>query len=347
MKSLKKISLIALLLISSQAFAVQQCLVTNLPDVDNCLTPAPAIGTDQVESDLSFLDTVTYTGDGGAFRFVCKPAWFGQYDPMVRPGEPGMMHHHTGAGNTAITAYTNLDNIRSLPGARSTCGSGTTNLSAYWWPSFIDTIENKVLEPFQVVIYYKRMYNQNQEIMVPIPVGLRMIAGDAKRAIAPSQYDDTYKFTCDQAGNSKTIPPCAQNHLLSLVISFPNCVKQSNALISPENPHGMVLDSANHKDHLSYPFFDYAAWSAGNPFYFVCPATHPLQIPHITYNLHYRMSKSQGSAAVALSCTMTSAGILWCPHADVVAGSEQQAATRIVNLIKRGKDGGTISYNGN
>lgn len=342
--------LLFLFLLPLQAIAIQQCLITNLPDVDNCLTPASAIGTPLVENDLKTtpfnLDAITHVGDGGAFRFVCKPAWYGQYDPMVRPGEPGMMHHHTGAGNTAITAYTNLDNIRTV-GGNSTCGSGTTNLSSYWWPSFIDTQDHKAIEPFQAVFYYKRWYNMDKTQVKPIPVGLRMIAGDAKRTTVPSQYDDTYKFTCNQSGNSKTIPACAQNQLLSLVISFPNCVKQDNTLISPANPYGMVLDSTNHKDHVSYPLFVHSLWAAGNPNYFVCPTTHPIQIPHITYNLHYTMQKLQGSAIIDLACTMgtTLKGV--CAHADYVAGIEQQAATDIAELINRGKDGGTISYTGN
>jgi hypothetical protein len=66
-------------------------------------------------------------------------------DPIVYPGAPGMAHHHTFFGNTAVDAFTTPENIRSKGNA--SCRGGTINLSGYWVLSMIDTATHKPLAP--------------------------------------------------------------------------------------------------------------------------------------------------------------------------------------------------------
>jgi hypothetical protein len=112
-----------------------------------------------------------------------------------------------------------------------------------------------------------------------MPEGLRMIAGSAKASSA-----QTYAYWgCHEnyIGKSGTIPNCPAGDSVTLVIEFPQCWDGKN------------LDSADHASHMAY--------AQGG-----CPATHPVAIPAITFNVLYSQP-SGGTTGYRLASDMYSA----------------------------------------
>ena len=141
------------------------------------------------------------------------------------------------------------------------------NRSAYWVPAMIDTATGTPLTPDGILVYYK---NGSAGIAAnkiqPLPVGLRMFAGNPK---GTSDSTASGLFSCEYlpAGNppirGHAIPNCPVGTALFMNIVFPQCWDGTN------------LDSPDHRSHMSYP--------VGGE----CPSTHPVAIPEVAYDLIY------------------------------------------------------------
>jgi hypothetical protein len=206
----------------------------------------------------------------GSFRIACEFSHMNQDDPIVFPGQKGAAHLHTYFGNKGTNFSSTSPSIAGT--GASTCQGGTINRSAYWTPSMIDTRQGRPLAPVNAVVYYKSGYHRIPLANIqPVPVGLRMLAGDM-HAMGPSSHN--YSFHCDggpgPSMSGKTIPNCSVGSQVVMSIWFPQCW------------NGRDLDSPDHKSHMSFRVGD-----AGG----VCPSTHRVAISEITINVHYTVTE--------------------------------------------------------
>jgi hypothetical protein len=240
----------------------------------------PAWGTGKIPVDMG-ADPV------GAFRFICGAGQVSYDDPIVYPGQPGKSHLHQFYGNTGTDAYSTYASQRAH--GESTCGD-PVNRSGYWMPAMLDGKGN-VAKPDYVSIYYKRLPASDphcndpsrtdlkaEGICVGIPNGIRFIFGYDMLTSTPRTGGN--QFYC-VAGNTPgkgqatlaglAAIGCAAGNHVELMISAPTCWD------------GIRLDSANHRDHVSYPA--YGSWG-----YLRCDAAHPYVMPRFQMSVFYTVA---------------------------------------------------------
>ncbi|HEX6703737.1 MAG TPA: DUF1996 domain-containing protein [Albitalea sp.] len=233
--------------------------------VDMASVPARAVG--QSELRVKTTTQVPNATSIGAFRTLCDFSHMATDDPIVFPGQPGRSHLHTFFGNTDTNADTTAESLVNT--GNSTCIGGIANRTAYWVPSMIDTATNAPVKPKSAIIYYKTGYNgiRPQDVR-PLPAGLRMIAGNAKNTTAKGPF----RFECIGKGSENMVGMSIQNCPVGAemwqVVFFPQCWD------------GVNLDSPDHKSHMSYTVNH------------ACPATHPVPLPEITFNITYVVTQA-------------------------------------------------------
>lgn len=213
--------------------------------------------------------------DIGAFRTGCQAVKFAFDDPIVYPGQPGKSHLHTFFGNTGVDAFSTALSLSTT--GNSTCRGGTINRSSYWVPSMIDTRTGAPLAPmFESNFYYKTGYALPPSAITEVPLGLRMIAGDASGN--PSKPSGAAIYACVWSGGNSnwqsSIPPDCKavgDSWLIQGLDFPQCWD------------GVNLDSPDHKSHMTSPV-NVKANNTGN-----CPASHPVALPQIAYQILYQV----------------------------------------------------------
>jgi hypothetical protein len=266
-----------------QPLAVKPPVMNNAFQIDASSLPEAAVGIayDRVQPTAE----VAPPADVGAFRIPCSFSHMSFDDPIVYPGVPGAAHLHTFFGNTATSATSTADSIRTS--GSSTCLGGTINRSAYWVPTMIDTASGKPIVPDVAGIYYKQGYTLNPPTIIqPLPAGLRMIAGDPTNSSPGSQVA---LFKCIGGPNNSndhygsSIPNCDAGAQVYQVIVFPQCWDGKN------------LDSPDHKSHMSYVVV--APGGSG----YACPSSHPVALPEITFNVIYTVQTPNAALAWRLS----------------------------------------------
>jgi len=249
--------------------------VSLAPDVGKLQRPQGGWSEDMLKPT----DEVAPASDIGAFRTGCQVSRFAFDDPIVYPGQPGKSHLHTFFGNTGIDAYSTATSLSTT--GNSTCRGGTINRSSYWVPSMIDTRTGAPLAPmFESNFYYKTGYALPPAVISEVPLGLRMISGDAKGSPSAPSSAATYSCVWDGGnGNSawsSSIPTecpvvTGRDSWLIMSVDFPQCWD------------GVNLDSPDHKSHMTIPV-NVKANNTGN-----CPATHPVALPQIAYQVLYQV----------------------------------------------------------
>jgi hypothetical protein len=267
-------------------------IVTLLPAVNVAKLVRPAVGT----SALNVVATAEVApGGDGAFRTSCTVSHMAFNDPIVYPGQPGKSHLHTFFGNTGAGATTTAESLRTT--GNSTCVGGIANRSAYWVPTMIDTKDGTPIAADSIGVYYKSGVI-TPALVNAIPVGLRMIAGDSSATVPRGDYSDfTYRFKCVGGPNNEndkygsSIGNCDVGAQLVQEVMFPQCWD------------GVNLDSPDHKSHMSYTLTVYGARDVnGNlPQSQVCPATHPVVIPGISFNVLYTVTEKDAPLRWRLS----------------------------------------------
>jgi uncharacterized protein DUF1996 len=202
-------------------------------------------------------------------------------DPIVFPGEPGRSHNHTYVGNRNVDA---LSTAGSLRGGETTCGNPADS-STYWTPTLY--IGNDPVPPLVSLAYYVRRTSAR---VVPIPAGLKMVAGnpDARRA----QSKTIVSWSCGgirSIPRYSVVPGCSIDRPLQLRVTFPNCWS------------GRTLDSPDHKRHMAYA-------SGGR-----CPESHPVAIPTIGLIFFYPPMPSRAELSSGR----------FAAHADFINGWDQ------------------------
>ena len=250
--------------------------------------------------------------DVGQFRLICSFSHMSFNDPIVYPGQPGKSHLHVFFGNTGTDANSTSATISTT--GSSTCSGGTLNRTSYWAPAMIDTTDGSPVTPAALLVYYKTGFGGVKPADVKaVPTGLRMISGVA--AGNPSSPSGAGRFACvggDQGvGWQTTIPSnCYQNNSLIMEVDFPQCWD------------GVNLDSPDHKSHMA------DATGSG------CPASHPVPLPAIAYEIYYDLSKVTLSrmAKWRLSSdnyAATSPGG-YSSHGDYLMGWDPATMTKII-----------------
>ena len=259
-------------------------------------------------------------GRMGAFRITCKPSHMGNDDPIVYPNQQGAAHHHTFFGNTSVNYKTNLNALSTT--GNSTCNGGIMNRSAYWVPSMIDTKTNTPLVPVYSLWYYKSGYWVRNSDIKPPPKGLRMIVGNMKATTASGHVSGNY--ACRNSanvtvGSGKSIPACAQGNTINSDVEFKQCWDGKN------------LDSPDHQSHMA----DIAPGA-------VCPASHPVVIPHISLQIGYKVTDASGTQNWRLSSdnyAKSGYNAGYSSHADFVNGWDETFMAGIIkNCIAAGMD---------
>ncbi|MET3426418.1 hypothetical protein BJ973_005630 [Actinoplanes tereljensis] len=208
------------------------------------------------------------------FRADCTYSHRRADDPIVFPGLPGASHMHSFVGNKAVDADTTAEDLTKF--TATTC-KPVVDHSSYWVPTLYDAATKKPVETTGFRVYYRSIRNNSAGVM-PIPTGLRMIAGDAKKKV-PTPRGAQGQFYCafygpgDLDGVARSTngnwPICGEPATLHFMLQFPDCWDGKN------------LDSPNHKDHLAY-----GSDSA-------CPAGHPVRIPALTFDIQYGVKGTQ------------------------------------------------------
>lgn len=217
--------------------------------------------------------------DNGSFRIKVRPSHLSYNDPIVFPCQSNAAHLHTFMGNTGTNEYTvNAQDFFAVN--TSTAMGGPLNNTAYWIPTVLrpnGTGGYEVILPTaNSEIYYKRKGLTGN--LTPPPSGLRMIAGNPHAGMS-GQSLSVIRWSCkswvitSESSYIRTIPTgaraCKPGDEVRLSIFFPNCWDGQN------------LDSFDHKSHMTYG-------------YGTCPASHPVPLPTISYEMHYAVSGNVG-----------------------------------------------------
>lgn len=269
--------------------------------VDDADIPAPndADARDGVQIVSSGFTPRSTPSDptGAQFRLTCHTSHYLYDDPIIYPDGPGRSHLHTFFGNTSVHAGT----TDMAEGAASTCAGGAANLSSYWVPTMIDTDNATVVPGWDTMsfeAYYKSGYEgvAAQDI-VDYPAGLRMIAGDPARTSPHGQiWQSPVWYSCrnGSAEDSQVITDCAPGDIMVMHVEFPQCWD------------GVNLDSPDHKSHMAYG----AGWPDQG-----CPASHPVPLTQITYNVYYPVGL-EGTSSWRLSSDVYEGPAGYSGHGD-------------------------------
>lgn len=228
---------------------------------------------------------------GGSFRIQCGVSHYAYDDPIVFPGRPGRAHLHMFFGNEQSDFSSTVESMFTT--GTSTCHGDALNRSSYWIPSVLTprfdeaggarTHPNgqpvlSVVHPLQAPhVYYKSSVDDLSSIQ-SLPYGLRMIKGDPG-VTGPVGEEKLYdiRWYCESwslEGRIRShrdfaehIPRCAVGDWVNLFISFPECWD------------GVNLDTDDHSSHVAR--FIHSAQGL------VCPASHPVPIPKISYTFFF------------------------------------------------------------
>jgi hypothetical protein len=218
--------------------------------------------------------------DLGAFRTSCTFSKMARIDPIVFPGTVGQSHLHTFFGNTAVNENSTSDTLLAF--GNSTCRGGIANRSAYWVPTMIDTATGHPVAPDEINVYYKSGVFTGDKLSRGIPPGLRMVAGNPAATVPRTDADVfAYRFKCIGGPNDENdkygsaIPNCDLGASVWQEVFFPQCWD------------GVNLDSPDHKSHMSYPVAVPDPSSTRGWQMLVCPSSHPVILPSISFNVVY------------------------------------------------------------
>ncbi len=248
------------------------------PQANDALIPAGDPGIDYLAVRPSKDTPEPDPGGIGAFRTECAYSHMLRDDPLLFPGKPGASHLHAFFGNTMADANSTPETLRTS--GNSTCRGGLANRTAYWVPAIVDTTNGAPVKPFRGAMYYKTGYGgvKYQDVR-PFPEGLRMIAGDAKSTAA--QEHAWWGCAEFYLGHLASIPECGEGNHVIMTVTFPQCW------------NGKDADSPDHRSHMAYPMEDGSG----------CPATHPVAIPEISFNIFYE-NPASGTANWRLASDM-------------------------------------------
>lgn len=278
----------------------------------------PYTGPNQYDWSVIPIDDVVSTTVHGInksagqqlFTVDCLHSHYRGDDPIVFPGQTGASHNHEFFGDMHLNANTTIEQMISNPA--NTCEVGADR-SAYWVPAVYQ--DGKTVEADNNKFYYK-VGKVDPTTIQPMPVGLRMIAGNAK-ATEPESRQVKYLFATtsegkhtephtQMTGGSKTLfTTRPDENGVRVQIQFPQCWDGKNLWLP-------------NTAHMSYPI--------GSK----CPSTHPVPLLQLMFNLGY--SDATGGKGFKLS-----SGEWYTAHADFINGWHPETMERLVDVCLRDK----------
>ncbi|KZV96135.1 hypothetical protein EXIGLDRAFT_559326, partial [Exidia glandulosa HHB12029] len=223
---------------------------------------------------------------GDAFVVNCAPLTTQRSDPIVSPGVASG-HVHTVVGGNAFSR--NMSSPEAPLQSNATTCDKKLDHSIYWIPQLYHQGEDG---KFQLVhfngaaIYYlnracnytEDLYCDKSKFAAAFPPGMRMIAGDTTRR-TQNDSDITNRavsYMCMNDDESHEVHgfPETSCKTLRAQVFFPSCWD------------GVNIDSANHKDHVSYPTGHYTGDFGGG----VCPTTHPIGLISLFFEFFFDTS---------------------------------------------------------
>lgn len=234
----------------------------------------------------------------GAVRLTCGFAGVGRFDPKVYPGDhTGKSHLHQFYGNMGINPDSTYESNRTTGKSGCNYGDVTLQRSAYWQPAMFDGKGN-VRQPDHITLYYKRRPHSDpvvsappgtpitplrstdqkfaQGIGVDLPHGLFYIFGYDFITGTPATGE--VDFACFPKDGSASVSAKADAGGIAAIAASGKCTVGSQFATRGHGGScwdGKRADSANHRDHITYP--QYGTWG-----YLRCDAAHPYVIPTIS-----------------------------------------------------------------
>jgi hypothetical protein len=228
-------------------------------------------------------------------------------DPIVLPGLPGASHSHDFFGNHATDANSDYT---ELAGSTGNCNPAV-DISSYWVPTLFRN--NVAVQPSIITFYYLGEGVNNPAAIRPLPVGLKIVAGNAR---ATGDADSIARWSCLHAGQvnpSKNFVNCPSGTQLETYLDFPQCW------------NGTALDSSDHKSHMAYPV-------AGG-----CPSSHPVPVPKLRMVIRYPVSGDPSVLRLASGDGRTFHGDFF--NVWPAAEMERRVRDCINVVVKCGSDG--------
>lgn len=217
-----------------------------------------------------------------SFHVECASSHFASDDPIVVPGRPGASHRHEFFGARGVDAHSTT---RSMRRAATTCAA-PRDTASYWAPSL--EVAGR-LRRGTMTAYYQRAGKRRAGAP---PLGLRMIAGDA-RAATPQAMRVT-SWQCRGSGavrssrQSPTVPRCRTGQQLATWVRFPDCWD------------GRRLDSPDHRSHMAY--------ARGGE----CPPSHPVALMKVVVRITWPTRPARARSVTLAGGALGSTGM----HAD-------------------------------
>lgn len=200
-------------------------------------------------------------GDVAQFVVECEPSHAAFDDPIVHPDAPGGSHLHVFFGNVDVGADPDYERIVSS----DTSCERRSDTASYWTPALLDA-SGRVIEPKQLIAYYRPGPAVDPVVVEPYPAGLMMVAGDA--TATEEQPLDVVAWGCSTGTRREPRPPDCRIDLgdgpfatadtsLRLWVTFPDCWD------------GRRLTTGVTSDHVAESVEG------------TCPESHPVPIPEL------------------------------------------------------------------
>ena len=237
------------------------------------------------------------------FTLDCKSSHFRNDDPIVFPGQSGASHQHEFFGDRSLSAHSTIESI--IGNSNNTCEVGGDR-SAYWTPTVYQ--DGRRVRGDNNKFYY-RVGQVNPRDIVPMPVGLRIIAGNAN-AIRPQSPQVTYFFATP--GQGKVTQPKSKTTHGGQMFTIDETENGVRGLITfPQCWDG---------EHLWLPNSAHMAYARQGS----CPASHPNAFFQLQMSIGY--SDATGGEGFRLS-----SGPWYTYHADFINGWRPETLKRLVD----------------
>ncbi|KAI0201975.1 hypothetical protein F4808DRAFT_468921 [Astrocystis sublimbata] len=215
-------------------------------------------------------------------RFSCSQLVVERLDPLVNPGVTGSPHLHQVIGGNTFQPSMDPSSL-DIP-SKATCTTCTfaEDFSNYWAVLYFQARNgtfkrvpqkgNVGFEQSQggMTVYYTPVISGRGQVTAFKP-GFRMIVGDPNNR-DESKVPRQLTYTCLKSpmtrdGETKYFPKQACPYGIMVNVRFPTCWD------------GKTLDPPDHASHVAYP--SSGTFESNGP----CPATHPVKIPQLFYEV--------------------------------------------------------------
>jgi len=216
-------------------------------------------------------------------RFSCSQLVVERLDPLVNPGVTASPHLHQVIGGNAFKPSMDPSSLDIPSTATCTTCTFAEDFSNYWTAVMYFKARNGTFKRVPqkgnvnfeasnggMTVYYTPVISGSGKVTAFKP-GFRMIVGDPmNRDVNKVPRQLTYTCLKDpmtRTGETKDFPkaPCKAGIMVN--VRFPTCWD------------GKTLDPPDHSSHVAYP--SSGTFESNGP----CPATHPVKIPQLFYEV--------------------------------------------------------------